>query len=288
MNILEKYLINLYEACKDKPSITTNEEIELIRQDMKISRILIWVGLIGLTIMAVCAFKIDTKTNKAPEGGFAVVELFTSEGCSSCPPADALVAKILKEDKDKAVYILGYHVDYWNHLGWKDEFSKAEYSQRQRRYASWLKIESVYTPQIVVNGTKEFVGSDEGTLRSAIQSALQKTTNNQLVLSNVRFTRDALSLQYQTKNTANRALLVAFVQKNAQSHVNAGENSGHTLSHVNIVRNLNTLNLSQQSGTQNIKLPTGFNNQTWEVIGFVQNTLTGEILSAQKIQIAGA
>src|ERR1700743_2691255 len=85
----------------------------------------------------------------APTKGFAVVELFTSEGCSSCPPADQLVARIQQEDKEQPVYILAYHVDYWDRLGWKDAFSDARYSSRQKTYTGWLKIRSAYTPQIV-------------------------------------------------------------------------------------------------------------------------------------------
>src|ERR1700756_3346790 len=81
--------------------------------------------------------KLLNKIN-AGDKGFAVIELFTSEGCSSCPPADQLVAKIEKEVKDRPVYILAYHVDYWNNSGWKDAFSSADYSKRQRDYASWL------------------------------------------------------------------------------------------------------------------------------------------------------
>jgi hypothetical protein len=84
--------------------------------------------------------------------GFAVVELFTSEGCSSCPPADDLVAKIQKENNDQPVYILAFHVDYWNNLGWKDSFSSSAFSKRQNQYADWLNLRSVYTPQVIVNG----------------------------------------------------------------------------------------------------------------------------------------
>lgn len=251
---------------------------------MKINKILMFFALAGCTLLAIYAFKYrgSKTTSNTPEKGFALVELFTSEGCSSCPPADALVARILKEDKDKAVYVLGYHVDYWNSLGWKDEFSKAEYSQRQRKYSGYLNAQ-VYTPQIVVNGKREFVGSEESTLRSAIETALQKPAAEQLEFSDVRFTPNTLSLQYQTKGNARRVLLLAFVQKNAQTKVKAGENNGRTLNHVNIVRSLNTIDLRKQNGSENVKLPTGFNAQTWEVIGFVQNTATGEILSAQKV-----
>src|ERR1700735_4704349 len=86
------------------------------------------------------ALEADTK-------GFAVLELFTSEGCSSCPPADELMAEIQKEAKGKAVYILAYHVDYWNNQGWKDSFSSAAYSKRQVQYGDWLNQPQIYTPQ---------------------------------------------------------------------------------------------------------------------------------------------
>src|SRR5580765_6254972 len=86
-----------------------------------------------------------TDTGIATGNGFAVVELFTSEGCSSCPPADEAVAKILKEYKGN-VYVLGYHVDYWNNYGWKDVFSSADYSSRQKNYAKTFQLHSIYTP----------------------------------------------------------------------------------------------------------------------------------------------
>jgi hypothetical protein len=251
---------------------------------METYKIALFAGLAGILSLSVLAFTTSRKAKTATGNGFAVVELFTSEGCSSCPPADELVAKILKEDRNKEVYILAYHVDYWNHLGWKDQFSSAQYSDRQRMYAKLLRLESVYTPQIVVNGRTEFVGSNEGNLRNAIQTGLTKASNDQLALSNVVIDAGALKVQYQTKGSnANRELVIAFVQKAAQTNVKSGENGGHILSHVNIVRELNTIELKQQNGATSVKLPQGYNAQGWEVISFLQNTATGEILSAQKI-----
>src|SRR6201985_3032927 len=111
--------------------------------------------------------------------GFAVVELFTSEGCSSCPPADNAVAKLLKEHNNN-VYVLGYHVDYWDNLGWKDSFSNAAYTQLQRDYAKTFKLSSVYTPQVIVNGTEQFVGSNENKLNAAVNKNLQQSSNIKL------------------------------------------------------------------------------------------------------------
>jgi hypothetical protein len=219
--------------------------------------------------------------------GFAVIELFTSEGCSSCPPADELVAKIQKESKDKPVYILVFHVDYWNRLGWKDAFSSADYSKRQGDYASYLHLQSVYTPQIVVNGKTEFVGSEEGTLRNAIKNSLQKLSPSQLSLNISTVERGQASIKYTTEGAdKNTVLQIAVLQKNAQTKVERGENAGHTLSHVQIVRKLQRVVLNGNTGSVNVSLPQGFDTQGWEVIGFLQNTSTGAVTAGARAALS--
>ncbi|HEY5327936.1 MAG TPA: DUF1223 domain-containing protein [Mucilaginibacter sp.] len=215
--------------------------------------------------------------------GFAVVELFTSEGCSSCPPADDLIARIQQESKDKSVYILAYHVDYWNYLGWKDVFSSADFSKRQNDYAGYLNLQSVYTPQIVVNGKTEFVGSEESTLRNAIKTNLEKGSQAQLSL-NVSVTGPGQAgIKYNTAGTdKNTVLQIAVLQKNAQTKVARGENSGRTLSHVQIVRKLQMVALNANNGLVNIALPHGFDIRGWEIIGFLQNTGNGIVTAAAR------
>ncbi|MEZ2336080.1 DUF1223 domain-containing protein [Mucilaginibacter sp. RCC_168] len=243
-------------------------------------------------VMVLAAFiipkdKAPVKNKIAADGkGFAVVELFTSEGCSSCPPADELVARIQKEDKDKLVYILAFHVDYWNRLGWKDVFSSADYSKRQNQYANWLNLQSVYTPQIVVNGKKEFVGSEEGTLRNAITAGLRTNSAATLTL-NTQKGPDHITIQYHVAGAEkNSDLLLALVQKAAQTKVQRGENGGRTLSHVQIVRKIQSQPLSAGgNGSTSIALPEGVNAQDWEVIGLVQNKTNGEILAAAKANL---
>src|SRR5664279_1257987 len=105
--------------------------------------------------------------------GFAILELFTSEGCSSCPAAEDVFAEIAREN-NKDVYILEFHVDYWDNLGWKDPFSNAVYSDRQRQYARFLALQSIYTPQAIVNGSTELVGSDKARLQKIIEEELNK------------------------------------------------------------------------------------------------------------------
>lgn len=253
----------------------------------------IFVAITGFVMVVIASAAFTNKDEaiaskeevKTPGKGFAVVELFTSEGCSSCPPADELVARVQKEDKDKQVYILAFHVDYWNRLGWKDVFSSAEYSKRQHEYAGWLRLKSVYTPQIVVNGQKEFIGSEEGNLRNAITAGLRATPAATLTL-NAQNGQGKITVQYHTAGTQNKTLLWALVQKAAQSKIGAGENGGKTLSHVQIVRVLQSQPLNTtETGTAVINAPGGFNTNGWEVIGFVQNKANGQILAAAKSDI---
>jgi hypothetical protein len=253
---------------------------------MRSFRIFIAAVCLGFITMATQAFvylKNENPAKTSTDKGFAVVELFTSEGCSSCPPADALVARVQKESGGQPVYILAYHVDYWDRLGWKDAFSSSQYSDRQKQYARWFKLSSYYTPQIVVNGRTEFVGSEEDRLRTTIKSSLQKAANAELTLNDIKVNGVKATLQYHTSAAAkNISLVVALIEKNATTKVQSGENGGRTLSHVQIVTQLKTAPISNNSGTETIALPRGFNAEKWEIIGFVQNNMTGEITGATK------
>jgi hypothetical protein len=256
---------------------------------MKPTKIFALAALFIATALGATAFinaKLLSKVN-AENKGFAVVELFTSEGCSSCPPADDLVARIQKETKDKPVYILAFHVDYWNRLGWKDIFSDADYSKRQSDYARYLHLQSVYTPQIVVNGKTEFVGSEEGALRNAIKTNLQKASPAQLSLNVSAADQTQATIKYTTEGTDGSTVLqIAVLQKNAQSKVERGENSGRTLSHVQIVRKLQKVSLGANSGVVKVSLPQGFDTHGWEIIGFLQNTGSGMVTGAVRATFA--
>lgn len=160
------------------------------------------------------AFIADNKITPKPQAktGFAVVELFTSEGCSSCPPADALLAQIEKESQNKPVYLLAFHVDYWNRLGWKDRFSSTKFSSRQNQYANWLNLKTVYTPQVVVNGSREFVGSEENIFRNSIKTALAKPSLGNLAISTSKKGNSNLILNYNTDQpTDGYSLALALV-----------------------------------------------------------------------------
>lgn len=250
---------------------------------IKIFILAAFLTVVALGTSAFIKVRLFNKINSENKG-FVVVELFTSEGCSSCPPADELVAKIQKESAGKQVYILAYHVDYWNHLGWKDQFSSADFSKRQHDYANYLHLQSVYTPQIVVNGKTEFVGSEEGTLRNAIRNSLLKNSASHVDLTILKADKNRASLKYTTEGTdKNTVLFVALLQKSAQTKVMRGENGGHTLSHVQIVRKLQRVALNANSRVENITLPQGFDSQNWEIIAFLQNTANGAVTGAARV-----
>ncbi|MHA4896072.1 DUF1223 domain-containing protein [Pedobacter sp. PWIIR3] len=247
----------------------------------------------SLTILAawiiLVAFTLEEKSpsmKSAIENGFAVVELFTSEGCSSCPPADALIAKVGQEMKGQQVYILAYHVDYWNRLGWKDQFSSPENSKRQNHYADWLNLKTIYTPQIVVNGTTEFVGSSERELRSAINLGLHQDVINTITLGNPKLANSKVAVAYQiTGDTKGLELVLANIQPKASSEVSRGENAGHTLTHVQIVNIFQLFPLNgKTTGTAETNMA---NNKTnpGELIAFLQETKTGKIRAASRTSI---
>lgn len=253
----------------------------------------VYIVLLGiLVVMAAFVSARNTKAMKdlsATENkGFAVVELFTSEGCSSCPPAEELVARI-QQQNNRQIYLLAFHVDYWDHQGWRDKFSSPLFSERQRQYADWLHLNTVYTPQIVVNGTTEQVGSNQGAVLGAISAGLAQAEGKPLVITG-RIAQGQVKVACEGGDDGKDAVLVvALVQKSAQSSVRGGENSGRTLSHVQIVRQLRALPVTA-SRTKEIMmdLPGDFNGKDWELIGFVQHKTDGRITAAARYDFQAA
>lgn len=225
---------------------------------------------------------------KTTDSGFAVLELFTSEGCSSCPPAETLVEQIQSQVADKPVYILEFHVDYWDRLGWKDPFSSHAYSNRQYNYSRHFDGQ-VYTPQLIINGTEQGIGSDADFVQKNLADAFRRASESSLQLE-VRPQDGKLYIDYATSNDVTGVQLnIAFVQKHATSKVMRGENEGRTLSHVQIVRDLIALNLhNRKSGTREINIPQGFNAKDWEVIGLLQKDNAGAIIAANSATIITA
>jgi hypothetical protein len=217
------------------------------------------------------------------DSGFVVVELFTSEGCSSCPSADAAIIELSKKFNDN-VYFLGYHVDYWDYLGWKDEYSSRTFTRRQEQYADVFSLNSIYTPQVIVNGKKEFVGSDKNKLEQTIIDELKNKPGTSIELNAKRGDK-TIVVNFKTTGLDNtQALNIALVQLAATTFVKKGENRGRELHHINIVRELKTVNSNDSSVS--FTLPANGEAKDLKIVAFVQNKNNLNINGAAETYLA--
>jgi hypothetical protein len=226
-----------------------------------------------------------------------LVELFTSEGCSSCPPADVFLQKLDQQPIAQAeMIVLSEHVDYWNHIGWKDPYSSRFYSDRQGVYAKRLGLDSVYTPQMVVDGTSEFVGSDAALADKAFAEALAKSkirvrlSSVSLGTTNILRAHpetDALPPSFGLREVD---VYIAVALNHAESQVARGENAGRTLTHTAVVRSIVKVGTLRQGQTfsQDIqmKLDPGTDVHNLRLIAFVQEPGQGRVVGAD-VEIVG-
>lgn len=221
-----------------------------------------------------------------------VVELFTSEGCSSCPPADALLKQLSEQQSLPGVQIVALeeHVDYWNHLGWKDPYSAAEFSQRQSDYAQVFGTDGVYTPQMVVDGHREFVGSRSLAAREAIEKAANEPKAEITLVASANSSPEKPAFDVQIKNPGGISphdateLWVVVTEKGLQTDVKAGENSGETLKHAPVVRSLRKIDTLRDPAGYNrqIQLPTapGWKTGNLSVVVFLAEKRSRKIIGA--------
>lgn len=225
------------------------------------SKILLTLGLLPLLLLS------HTSRPKAV-GGFALIELFTSEGCSSCPPADELAASLPKT-YPSGVYLLSFHVDYWDRLGWKDPFSKADYTLRQKEYNTALSpMPDIFTPQVIINGKMELVGSDEPRIRAAIDSELAHTVNPMIDASAHSNGNNTVTVDFSLSK-GQGSFQAALVQLHATTAVGKGENAGKQLHHADIVRDLKSSGKSK--GTLTLNIPSGLTAADFQVVVFLRD-----------------
>jgi hypothetical protein len=225
-----------------------------------------------------------------------LVELFTSEGCSSCPPADALLQKLDRSQPvpNADLVVLSEHVDYWDDGGWKDPYSSHIFSIRQAAYARRLRLEAPYTPQMVVDGSAQLVGSDEREALHAIATSA-KTAKLPVALSSIRL-EDANAPQINVeahlevhlaasvasaKKSPSAQVWIALADDSDQSNVRHGENGGRTLTHAAVVRSLTEIGLLDHSGgfSGDAKVSAqNANPRNLRVIAVVQEVDTGRVL----------
>ncbi len=225
----------------------------------------------------------------APTGATAqrvpvLVELFTSEGCSDCPPADVLLAKLdaAQPIAGAQAIVLSEHVTYWNHLGWSDPFSFDAMSQRQEEYARQFGLDSNYTPQMVVDGTEQFVGSDGRALVAALTKQA-KAPKQSLTIAAAKWDHESALFSVHANAPVGTKLLAVLAADATHSEVARGENAGRTLHHTAVVRVMKEYPANAADGRE-LKLSGGVLTQKNEVSGpirlivFLADSKTGHVL----------
>jgi len=202
-----------------------------------------------------------------------VVELFTSEGCSSCPPADDLLTRLGREHTSNGAEIipLGFHVDYWDYQGWRDRFSSRSFTERQQNYAARFRLDDPYTPQMIIDGETQFVGSDSGRAESAILQATARQQNADVQLTWTSANQLLVRVTAGSSDTAEVRL--AITENNLSNNVAAGENDGRILHHSAVVRDFRLLGKLSQGKFQMgvpIKLQQEWKMKDLHVVVFVQ------------------
>ncbi len=216
-----------------------------------------------------------------------LVELFTSEGCSSCPPADALLARLQNDQpiRNADIIVLEEHVDYWDSLGWHDRFSSHQLTERQSQYVQRLHLDDSYTPQMVVDGTEQLTGNDSAlALRTIARAA--RDHKGTLTLSNPTLGGDGINLSVSSTSAnglPKSDLYGVLIETAASTQVATGENGGRTLRHVSVVRAMRKIGTSDQLASPlffSFSIPKDAAPIDLRVVVFAQNSGQGKIVAA--------
>jgi hypothetical protein len=254
--------------------------------------VLISIGLVGF--LGIITSGLTTKTaakttNILPSSNdFTVIELFTSQGCSSCPVADDILRGLADREN---VMALSFHVTYWNRLGWADPFSKPEFDERQYNYGSHFKLNSVYTPQVVINGEIEMVGSHGDKIEKELKKMRTEKNDIKIDLTTKLIDTTKLfkmvNINYKiNKDVKNYLLNIALVERNIETKVTKGENSGRTLKHDNVVRLFKTVKMGENTeGSEKYLMNSWFDTKNGLIIVYLQDEKTLKIVAASKMEI---
>ncbi|NAS12337.1 DUF1223 domain-containing protein [Poritiphilus flavus] len=252
---------------------------------------IVLVALITVAFTSISADKTEAVSdNDRIEGSYepiVVLELFTSQGCSSCPSADALLKRVKQEGNDR-VFTLSYHVDYWNYIGWEDPFSKPRFAKKQGIYNHKFRNRSNYTPQLVVNGMEHFVGSNSSRMNAALKDYGKKKAANKISLSHINAEKRKVKLNYEVLgDTTDKMLRILLVLDERTTHIKRGENRNRTLTNSNIVVGEQFAELTDSSGSITMPVPDLVKpGEKLELIVLVESD-TYDITAAAKSELKG-
>ncbi len=221
-----------------------------------------------------------------------LVELFTSEGCSSCPPADAVLTRLDRDQPvaDTEVIALSEHVDYWNDLGWRDPFSSPLFSARQQDYGQAMRLKDVYTPQMVINGQMQVIGSDWDSANKAIRAAAQ-LPKAVVKISTRGSDTAAFEVRGLPAGTASAQIFFAIAESGVGYLVSGGENGGKRLTHTGVVRSLHTLGTldpkknGAYTGEARLTTRPEWNRRNLKLVLFVQDRDTKRVVGAASVRL---
>jgi hypothetical protein len=248
-------------------------------------------SLLSLVLAQMLSLGLPAQTATPPP---LLVELFTSEGCSSCPPADALLREINGTRTSSGQLIVGIseHVTYWNSLGWADPFSAAVFTERQNAYGNKFGLDSVYTPQMVVNGAQQVVGSDRNGLARIFKKELDQPIQLQVHILSAKIVGNAVLVRFSTTAEAPNPkgdIVAVLADDTARSSVARGENSGRNLTHVAVARSITRVSMAKSTGEQEVRipLPSSFrDSEQHHVILFAQAPSHGRVLGVDSASLA--
>jgi hypothetical protein len=239
----------------------------------------------------------EASSNSGKAASSVLVELFTSEGCSTCPPADKLLTELDEAQpvNGAQVIALSEHVDYWNRLGWKDPFSSAQFTQRQTDYSRTLHVEDIYTPQMIVDGQNQFVGNQRAAALEAIARAAQSPKASiEAAIKSSAPTSITLSVQVADVPEISRGdradILLAITESGLMSDVARGENAGRRLTHSAVTRRmvkLGTIERKDFNAEQVVHLDAIWKRARLRAVVFVQERGSRRVLGAAAIKLAG-
>lgn len=233
---------------------------------------------LALRVLGAGAAPVHAQSPRVP----VLAELFTSEGCNSCPPADELLAYLLQEQPIEGVQVvaLSEHVTYWDHQGWKDPFDAQQFTVRQQQYGLRFNLDSIYTPQMIVDGKEEYVGSDRRSIERALRNAAKNIKPGLMVA--VKEAASALSISASGPGLAAESgaeLWIVVTEDHLVVDVKRGENANRTLKHSGVVRVLKSAGDVSQAAPVSIKIESGWKRENLHAIAFVQSRKDRRILS---------
>jgi hypothetical protein len=283
-----------------RPSDLATTAEEGIVVHVKFPRIVL-VAVFFLAIQAPERLRGESTANNGSGGDGSrtpvLIELFTSEGCSDCPPADALLQELDRSQPIQGVdlIVLSEHVDYWDDDGWRDPYSSHAYSERQRAYANHLALSSVYTPQMVVDGRFELVGSDRKRAIVAIENAT-KAEKIPVRISSIRTgTGDAVAMRVEAGElpssiaATSADVLIATADESDESHVSRGENAGRTLRHVAVLRSITRVGIVNRSSGFSREISVNVKNASTEhlrIVVILQETAARRVLGVGSARLS--